>query len=91
MYPLVSDGQVVEYTLFEIIANLGISIRIDILSYCLALISSFVWMLVTIYSTDYMAHEHAGNRYYPVLIVTWAAAWASSWRETSSPSSSSLN
>lgn len=70
LYPFVAGGEIIEYTLFEIIANLGISIRVDILSYCLALIASFVWMLVTVYSIDYMAHEHAGNRYYPVLIVT---------------------
>ncbi len=70
LYPFIMGGDIIEYTLFEIIANLGISIRVDILSYCLALIASFVWMLVTIYSLDYMAHEHAVNRYYPTLIVT---------------------
>jgi multicomponent Na+:H+ antiporter subunit D len=70
LYPILKNGEVIEYSLFEIIANLGISIRVDILSFSLALIASFVWMLVTIYSIDYMSHEHAGNRYYPVLIVT---------------------
>lgn len=70
LYPFLRNGEVIEYSLFEIIANLGISIRVDILSFSLALIASFVWMLVTIYSIDYMSHEHAGNRYYPVLIIT---------------------
>ncbi len=70
MYPFVAEGKVIEFTLFEILANLGISFRLDILSFSLALLASFVWMLVTVYSIDYMAHEHACNRYYPVLTVT---------------------
>jgi multicomponent Na+:H+ antiporter subunit D len=39
----------------------------------MALLSSFIWMLVTIYSIDYMSSEHGCNRYYPVLIITLAS------------------
>jgi len=70
MYPAIADGGVIEYTIFNILPGLGVSIRLDILSFSLALLSSFVWMLVTIYSIDYMSHEHGGNRYYPILIFT---------------------
>lgn len=70
MYPVIMAGEEIAYTLFDILPNLGISIRVDILSFSLALLSSFVWMLVSIYSIDYMSHEHGGDRYFPILIFT---------------------
>jgi multicomponent Na+:H+ antiporter subunit D len=70
LYPSVADGRVVQYTLFEVLPNLEISLRLDILSFCLAVLATFIWFLCTIYSLDYMAKEHAGGRYYPVLIFT---------------------
>ncbi len=75
MYPQVTKGQILVFELFEIVPDMGFvgTFRVDILSFCLALISSFVWMLATIYSIDYMSHEHAQNRYYPTLIFTLGA------------------
>ncbi|HHX76918.1 MAG TPA: monovalent cation/H+ antiporter subunit D family protein [Firmicutes bacterium] len=70
LYPFIKDGQAIEFTLFEIFANLEISFRLDLLGYALLLVASFVWMLVTFYTLDYMSGEHACNRYYPVHIVT---------------------
>ncbi len=70
LYPFIRDGQVIEFALFEIFANLEISFRLDLLSYALLLIASFVWMLVTFYTLDYMSGEHACNRYYSVHIIT---------------------
>lgn len=72
MYPQVTRGQVLVFELFEIVPSMGFigTFRVDILSFCLALISSFVWMLATIYSISYMSHSHAQNRYYPTLIFT---------------------
>lgn len=70
LYPVVKGGGVVEHKLFEILPNLEISLRLDVLSFCLAVLASFIWFLCTIYSIDYMAKEHACGRYYPVLIFT---------------------
>ncbi|HED24802.1 MAG TPA: monovalent cation/H+ antiporter subunit D family protein, partial [Firmicutes bacterium] len=70
LYPAAIRGDVVQRTLFEILPRLEISVRFDILSFCLAAIASFIWFLCTIYSLDYMAREHACSRYYPVLIIT---------------------
>ncbi len=70
MYPSIAGGGVIEYTIFNILPGLGVSIRLDILSFSLAVLASFVWMLVSIYSIDYMSHEHGGDRYYPILIFT---------------------
>jgi len=70
LYPEAVGGNVVEYSLFEVLPGLAVSFRLDILSYSLALLSSFVWLLAVIYSLDYMAGEHGSERYYPVLIFT---------------------
>lgn len=73
MYPVVMGGKIIEYRLFQLLPNLQVSFRVDILGFSLAVLSSFVWMLVSIYSIDYMSHDHGGNRYYPVLIFTLAS------------------
>lgn len=70
LYPVIARGEVIQYTLFEILPNLEISFRLDVLSFSLAGLSSFIWFLCTLYSVDYMAKEHGGSRYYPVLIFT---------------------
>ncbi len=68
LYPPMAAGEVIAYTIFDILPGLGLSVRVDILSFCLALISSLVWALVSIYSLDYMSHEHGTDRYYPIFI-----------------------
>jgi multicomponent Na+:H+ antiporter subunit D len=73
LYPTVMAGNIIELSLFQILPNLDISFRVDILSFSLALLASFIWMLVAIYSLDYMCKEHGCNRYYPVLIITLAS------------------
>jgi multicomponent Na+:H+ antiporter subunit D len=73
LYPEITAGNIIEYRLFQLLPNLEISFRVDILSFSLAVLASFVWMLVTVYSIDYMCHEHGCNRYYPVLIITLAS------------------
>ncbi len=73
LYPFIRDGGVLQQSLFEILPNLEISIRLDILSFSLAALASFIWFLCTVYSLDYMAKEHACSRYYPVLIFTMGA------------------
>jgi multicomponent Na+:H+ antiporter subunit D len=73
MYPDIMAGNIIEYRMFQILPNLEISFRVDILSFSLAVLASFIWMLVAIYSIDYMCKEHGCNRYYPVLIITLAS------------------
>ncbi|MDW7651253.1 MAG: monovalent cation/H+ antiporter subunit D family protein [Bacillota bacterium] len=73
LYPTIISGEIIEYSMLELLPNLEISFRVDILSFSLALLSSFIWMLVSIYSIDYMCKEHGCNRYYPVLIITLAS------------------
>lgn len=70
LYPFIRNGGIIQRSIFEILPNLEISIRLDIVSFSLAALASFVWFLCTVYSLDYMASEHACGRYYPVLIFT---------------------
>jgi multicomponent Na+:H+ antiporter subunit D len=73
LYPTIMAGEIIQFSVLELLPNLEISFRVDILSFSLALLSSFIWMLVAIYSLDYMCKEHGCNRYYPVLIITLAS------------------
>ncbi len=70
LYPMVVRGDIIQHTFFEILPNLEISIRLDVLNFSLTALASFIWFLCAIYSLDYMAEEHGGSRYYPVLIFT---------------------
>lgn len=70
LYPFIKNGGILQRSIFEILPNLEISIRLDILSFSLAALASFIWLLCTVYSINYMAREHACGRYYPVLIFT---------------------
>jgi multicomponent Na+:H+ antiporter subunit D len=70
LYPFIKNGGIIQRSIFEILPNLEISIRLDLLSFSLAALASFVWFLCTVYSLDYMAREHSGGRYYDVLIFT---------------------
>jgi len=70
LYPFVVGGGIVQHTFFEILPDLEISIRLDVLSFNLTAIAAFIWLLCTIYSIDYMAKEHGGSRYYSVLMFT---------------------
>ncbi|NLM52011.1 MAG: NADH-quinone oxidoreductase subunit M [Firmicutes bacterium] len=72
LFPFIAAGEIIEVQLFSLLPNVMVSFRVDVLSFSLSILSSFVWMLATIYSLDYMRHEHGGNRYYPILTVTLA-------------------
>ncbi len=75
MYPIIAEGKIIVFELFEVLPDMGVvgTFRVDVLGFSLALLASFVWMLATIFSIDYMSHEHAQNRYYPTLIFTLGA------------------
>ena len=70
MYPYVQSLGTIGVNFPGILPPFGISFRADILSFILALIASFVWLLATIYSKEYIAHEGRQNRYYPFLLLT---------------------
>ena len=70
MYPIIMAGEVIYYPIAELIPPFGLSFRVDVLGFGLALLASFVWMLVTIYSLSYMKDKQYQNRYYSALVLT---------------------
>lgn len=67
-----SDGRVVTYSFPLLLPPFGLSFRLDALSVVLATITSSIWLLVTVYSFEYMKHSHHGNRYHAFTLITLA-------------------
>lgn len=68
LYPLVSRGAV-EFQYAQIM-QYGLLLRVDFFGFLFAALFATVWFLATAYSTVYMSHEHAQNRYYVFLLST---------------------
>jgi formate hydrogenlyase subunit 3/multisubunit Na+/H+ antiporter MnhD subunit len=68
MYPLVQHGPI-QYQ-FAKVLQLGIHFRVDFFGFVFAALMSMIWFMATLYSTAYMSHEHAQNRYYIFLLST---------------------
>ncbi len=76
MLPTIMSGQVIRCHLVEVIPGLNLVFRVDGFSMIFALISSFLWILTSLYSIGYMRglNEHAQTRYYTCFALTLSAA-----------------
>ncbi len=65
LVPYILDGNVVEYTLVQISEGISIQFRVDAFGIIFALLASFLWIIVSIYSIGYMRtlKEHAQTRF----------------------------
>jgi formate hydrogenlyase subunit 3/multisubunit Na+/H+ antiporter MnhD subunit len=72
LYPLIEEGSSVVYTAPVLMLD-GMSFFVDGTGFIFAAVTSFVWLLATIYSTSYMTHEHSRDRFFAFLILTLAA------------------
>jgi formate hydrogenlyase subunit 3/multisubunit Na+/H+ antiporter MnhD subunit len=70
MYPKVLQGTMV-YKLPELL-GMGLTFKVDMLSLIVALTTGILWVLVTMYSHDYMQVENHRNRFYLWMSVTFA-------------------
>ncbi|PTD93668.1 monovalent cation/H+ antiporter subunit D family protein [archaeon SCG-AAA382B04] len=71
MAPEVLSGKILEsIVVSEQAAPLPISFKVSYFGEIVAIISSFVWVLATIYSIEYMSDEHSKERYYSFLVLT---------------------
>ncbi len=75
MLPTILSGQVIRCHLVEIIPGLNLVFRVDGFSMIFALISSFLWIVTSLYSIGYMRglNEHAQTRYYTCFALTLSA------------------
>ena len=62
----VLDGNIIEFTLVEVCKGVSLQFRIDAFGAIFALLASFLWIVVSIYSIGYMRglKEHAQTRFY---------------------------
>jgi len=66
LIPAVLNGTPVEWRFFTIFPGVDFSLRVDAFGLLFALTSSFLWILVSVYSIGYLRtlEEHAQTRYY---------------------------
>ncbi len=69
MYPVVTEGVILESSFKIFSVPLPITFRVDELDFFMALVVSFLWLITTIYSPGYLAHGHAKSRYYAFLLM----------------------
>lgn len=70
MFPYISAHGEIGTAFPRVFPPFGISFRVDILGYILALIAAGIWFLSTVYSAVYMDHQGSQNRYYPFLLLS---------------------
>ncbi len=72
LYPFIESGSNVVYTAPLLMLD-GVTFFVDGTGFLFALVTSFIWLLATIYSVSYMGHEHSRDRFFSFLILTLAA------------------
>ena len=75
MLPVILGGGVINYTLFQVFPDLGISFRVDAFGMLFALVASSLWIITSLYSVGYMRSldEHSQTRYYSFFAVAISA------------------
>ncbi|MFH1982129.1 MAG: monovalent cation/H+ antiporter subunit D family protein [Pseudomonadota bacterium] len=76
MVPAVLSGARIEWTLVSLAPGLSIAFRVDAMGMLFALVSSFLWIITTIYSIGYMRglKEHSQTRYFCFFSLSLSAA-----------------
>jgi len=66
LLPTVIKGQIVEFTILELLPGIPLQLRVDSFGLYFALVASGLWILTSIYSIGYMRglKEHAQTRYF---------------------------
>ncbi len=75
MLPLVLAGTQIEFTLAEVLPGFALQLRVDALGMLFALVSSFLWIVTSVYSIGYMRglHEHDQTRYFSFFALSLSA------------------
>jgi len=75
MVPLILRGNIIEYTLIEVIPGIAIKFKVDPMGMLFALVSSSLWIITSAYSIGYMRglKEHSQTRYFSFFAVALSA------------------
>ncbi len=76
MVPVILAGNQIEYTVAQVLPGVAIKLRIDAFGMLFALVSSFLWIITSIYSVGYMRglKEHSQTRYFCFFALSLSAA-----------------
>ncbi len=70
LYPLLSSGQIPVFELPMIVTPYNLTFRVDWLGFLIALITSFIWLMATIFAIEYMNHEQNRGRFFLFFMLT---------------------
>lgn len=70
MFPDLKSGPI-EYSVPNIMGT-GMHLKIDLLRYAMLFITALIWLLTTMYSTQYLIKYKNRNRYYLFFMLTYA-------------------
>jgi hydrogenase-4 component B len=70
MYPFIKAGNLIIYELPMIITPLNLTFRVDGFGFLVALITSFIWLMATIFALEYMNHEKNQGRFFLFFLLT---------------------
>lgn len=75
MVPLVLGGGEVTFTVARVLPEVAIAFRVDAFGMLFALVSSFLWIVTTVYSVGYMRglNEHGQTRYFCFFALSLSA------------------
>ena len=75
MLPLVLAGFQLEYTIAQVLPEFAIRLRVDAMGMLFALVSSFLWIITSLYSVGYMRglQEHSQTRYFCFFAISLSA------------------
>ncbi|MFW6006903.1 MAG: complex I subunit 5 family protein [Halanaerobiales bacterium] len=71
LYPLIISNDSL-FLSFPSLLLVGISFKVDILSYLMGIVVSFIWIFISLYSLEYMKKDHAQLRFYVILLLNLA-------------------
>jgi multicomponent Na+:H+ antiporter subunit D len=67
LLPAILNGKTFGVNIISVMEQINIHLTVDTLGYYFGLVSSFIWLLATIYSTRYIDHNE--NRYYSFMAI----------------------
>ena len=75
MLPLILAGFQVEFTIAEVLPDFALRLRVDAMGMLFALVSSFLWIVTSLYSIGYMRglQEHSQTRYFCFFALSLSA------------------
>ena len=75
LLPIILQGISIEYTIAQVLPDVGIKLRVDTMGMIFALVSSFLWIVTSAYSIGYMRKlkEHSQTRFFCFFAISLSA------------------